>query len=71
MALVAACDRELAAERAARAEEDDDDDEDDEADFEDMAALRRLDAGLFTLQLVDFVIGEVCRYHGESVCFLT
>ncbi len=58
--MVAACDREL-----------DQEEEELLADGEELDAawggarlLRRLDAGLFVLQLVDFLIGEVCRYHG-------
>jgi beta-catenin-like protein 1 len=33
--------------------------EDDEDDDEDEAYLRRLDAGLFTLQLIDYIILEI------------
>ena len=63
-----ACERALAAEDA----EDEEEDDDDEAETPDEKAarhlLRRLDAGLFTLQLVDYLIGEVCRFHGDAVC---
>lgn len=36
-------------------------------DIEDEFYLRRLDAGLFTLQLVDYVMLEVCATGSTSV----
>lgn len=60
------CDAELAAEKQealAAGEELD-------VHFEGQQFLRRLDAGLFTLQLIDFLIGEICRFFGEPVSLL-
>lgn len=41
--------------------------EDEIADMQDDFYLRRLDSGLFTLQLVDYVVGEVCVHGGDEV----
>ncbi len=41
-------------------------DDDDEDDDEDQAYLRRLDHGLFTLQLVDLILAEVCSASGAA-----
>lgn len=41
------------------------DDDDDEDEDEDEAYLRRLDAGLFTLQLIDYIIVEIVAPSSE------
>jgi hypothetical protein len=41
--------------------------EDEISEIQDTFYLRRLDSGLFTLQLVDYIVGEVCVHGGDEV----
>ncbi|KAJ3017236.1 hypothetical protein HKX48_003657 [Thoreauomyces humboldtii] len=63
-ARVKAADATIAKRKAAREEEDLDDDEKEAADEDDF--LDRLNAGVFTLQLVDFVIAFACYEDSEG-----
>jgi len=38
-------------------------------ELEDEYYMSRLDAGLFTLQLVDYIMLDICHSGPSSVCF--